>query len=128
MWPKQREKISVVCDQIERHSSLLRREVTFEHIQGAIAAQKRALEHYEVSEASQRRQEYQAIKRDICPAEYGARLDFLDSHTCVGTGHWLAKNTDFVDWKQNTDKSQRALWIQGIPGAGKSTRMLRNRY
>lgn len=118
MWPKQREKINVVRDQIERHSQLLRREVSFEHIQVAIAAQKQALEHYEASEKSQRRQEYQAIKRDICPVEYGAKLDFLEAHTCQGTGHWLTTNADFIDWKQNTDKSRMALWLQGIPGAG----------
>jgi ankyrin repeat domain-containing protein 50 len=34
-----------------------------------------------------------------------------------GTGSWFIESKDFTDWKEN---NIRSLWLQGIPGAGKT--------
>jgi hypothetical protein len=118
MWTKQREKINVVRAQIQRHTLLLRREVGLEHIQEAHNAQLQALDHYEKTEKSSRRQEYQSIKTSISPSTYEDRLDFLHARICQGTGRWLLRDESFVKWLDRADASTKILWLQGIPGAG----------
>jgi hypothetical protein len=36
-----------------------------------------------------------------------------------GTGKWFIDSEDFISWKENKIRS-RSLWLQGIPGAGKT--------
>ena len=118
VWPKQREKIDLVKAQIQRHTLLLRREVGLEHIQEAHNAQQQALKHYEKTEKSFRRQEYQSLKTDISPRTYGDRLDSFHARVCQGTGRWLLRDQTFARWLDKADASIKILWLQGIPGAG----------
>jgi hypothetical protein len=118
MWTKQREKIDIVRAQIQRHTLLLRREVGLEHIQEAQKAQQQALEHYEKTEKSFRRQEYQSLKTNISPRSYEDRLDSYHARICQGTGQWLLRDTIFIKWLDKSDASMKILWLQGIPGAG----------
>ena len=118
MWTKQREKIDIVRAQIQRHTLLLRREVGLEHIQEAQNAQLQALIHYERTEKSFRRQEYQSLKTNISPRSYGDKLDSYNARICQGTGQWLLRDTVFVKWLDKSDVSIKILWLQGIPGAG----------
>jgi hypothetical protein len=118
MWTKQREKIDIVRAQIQRHTLLLRREVGLEHIQEAHNAQLHALQHYEKTEKSFRRQEYQSVKTSISPSTYEDRLDSLHARICQGTGRWLLRDVVFVKWLDRADASMKILWLQGIPGAG----------
>ena len=118
MWTKQREKIDLVKAQIQRHTLLLRREVGLEHIQEAHNAQQQALKHYEKTEKSFRRQEYQSLKTDISPRTYGDRLDSFHARVCRGTGRWLLRDKTFAKWLDKADASIKILWLQGIPGSG----------
>ena len=118
MWTKQREKINLVRAQIQRHTLLLRREVGLEHIQEAHDAQLQALEHYEKTEKSFRRQEYQSVKTNISPRTYEDKLDSFHARVCQGTGRWLLRDTTFAKWLDKADASMKILWLQGIPGAG----------
>lgn len=118
MWTKQREKINLVRAQIQRHTLLLRREVGLEHIQEAHDAQLQALEHYEKTEKSFRRQEYQSVKTNISPRTYEDKLDSFHARVCHGTGRWLLRDATFAKWLDKADASMKILWLQGIPGAG----------
>lgn len=118
MWPKQREKINIVRAQIQRHTLLLRREVGLEHIQEAHNAQLQAMEHYEKTEKSFRRQEYHSIRISISPKTYEDILDSFQVRVCRGTGQWLLKDTTFIKWLDKSDTTVKVLWLQGIPGAG----------
>lgn len=118
MWTKQREKINVVRTQIQRHAQLLNRDVRLEHIQEAHTALLQARDHYEKTEKSFRRQEYQAIKISVSPTTYEDELYLLGTRVCQGTGRWLLRDATFVRWLDKTDDSTRILWLQGIPGAG----------
>jgi hypothetical protein len=119
MWTKQKEKINIIRSQMQRHTLLLRREVRLEHIQEAHSAQQQALEHYEKTEKSFRRQEYQSIRTNIAPRAYEDRLNTFQARLCQGTGRWLLRDETFVKWLDMTDQSLKVLWLQGIPGAGR---------
>lgn len=103
---------------IERHTLLMRNEVRLEHIQAEHDARVRALEHFEKTERSLQRQEYQNIKTDISPRSYEDGLDRLRARRCEGTGKWLKRDAAFSKWLDTTETSPKVLWLQGIPGSG----------
>jgi hypothetical protein len=121
LWPKHKDKIKVVTAHVERHTLLMRNEVRLEHIRGEHEARLRSLEHFEMTEKSQRRQEYHNIKADISPKLYEGSLDWLHGRVCEGTGRWLMRDTTFTKWLDHSDISTRLVWLQGIPGAGMSS-------
>ncbi|CZR60110.1 related to NACHT domain protein [Phialocephala subalpina] len=120
MWPKQRDKIRVVMSHIERHTSLMRNEVRLEHIHEEHKARLEALEHFERTERSHRRQEYNAIKESISPRTYEEQLDRIRARICEGTGRWLLRDATFTKWLKESQKPAKPIWLQGIPGAGKT--------
>lgn len=118
LWPRHRDKIKVVVNHIERHTLLMRNEVRLEHIQAEHSARLRALEHFERTERSLQRQDYQAIETSVSPRKYEGKLDWLQGRTCEGTGKWMMKDAIFVQWLDPTESTLKLLWLQGIPGAG----------
>lgn len=118
LWPKQKDRIGVVKQHIERHTQLLRSEVRLEHIREEHDARLRALEHFEKTEKNHRQQEYKQIQTSISPASYDAKLDWIYARICEGTGKWLLEDERFSKWSGCNDPSSKVLWLQGIPGAG----------
>jgi hypothetical protein len=98
----------------------MRNEVRLEHIQEEHRARLRALDHFESTERSHRRQEYQSIKTDISPKSYDDKLDWFHGRVCEGTGNWLTRDASFAKWLDISDISAKVLWLEGIPGAGAS--------
>ncbi|KAL4809144.1 hypothetical protein BDV18DRAFT_151222 [Aspergillus unguis] len=78
------------------------------------------LQHFKDTERSRRQQEYNAIRANVNPTTYDDRLDGYHSHVCEGTGKWLLEDSVFKRWLDPADQTTRVLWIQGIPGAGKT--------
>ncbi|KAI0434477.1 NACHT domain protein [Xylaria sp. FL1042] len=105
---------------IQSHGRLMRNEVRLEHIQQEYQARKVALENFERLELERRAQEYYRIKTDIAPQSHDDRLDLLRHLTCQGTGAWLLQDATFMKWLDPTSQDCRILWLQGIPGAGKT--------
>lgn len=120
MWPKQRDKIQLIMSHIERHTSLMRNEVRLEHIREEHKARLRALEHFEITERSHQRQEYNAIKEAISPRTYEEELYRIRARICKGTGKWLLRDATFTKWLKEVQKPTKLIWLQGIPGAGVS--------
>ena len=118
MWPKYKDKIGVVVQNIARHALLLRKEVQLEHIQQEYDSRLRSLEHFESTEKAHRRQEYRGIQTDISPSTFDEKLNWLHIRRCEGTGGWIFKDQAFTKWVDPTDNSVKLLWLQGIPGAG----------
>jgi hypothetical protein len=96
----------------------MRNEVRLEHIQQEHTARLRALEHFESTEKSYQKLEYQSIRASISPTTYGSTLDRIQARTCPGTGTWLSKDATFIKWLNIAQKSEKVLWLEGIPGAG----------
>ncbi|KAI0600874.1 NACHT domain protein [Biscogniauxia sp. FL1348] len=120
LWPRHRDKITVVMAHIENHARLMRNEVRLEHIQQEHEARRRALEHFEKEDRSRRAQEFYRIKTDIAPQLHDDKFDRLQAHVCQGTGTWLLQDTTFKEWLHAAAESSRVMWLQGIPGAGKT--------
>ncbi|PMD44746.1 hypothetical protein L207DRAFT_552817 [Hyaloscypha variabilis F] len=120
MWPKQQDKIRVVMSHIERHTLLMRNEVRLEHIREEYDARLRALEHFEKTERSHLRQEYNTIKEAISPRTYEDELYRIRGRICEGTGKWLLRDATFAEWIDGSEKPTKPIWLQGIPGAGKT--------
>ncbi|KAF2647160.1 hypothetical protein K491DRAFT_644350 [Lophiostoma macrostomum CBS 122681] len=120
LWPRQRDKIKIVGKHIQRHALLLRNEVRLEHIQAEYNSRIRALDHFEKSEASHLRQEYHSLRTSVAPRTYEDKLQYLDDHSCHEAGTWLMKHKNFRNWVDTTKSSSAVLWLQGIPGSGKT--------
>jgi CRISPR/Cas system-associated endonuclease/helicase Cas3 len=121
MWPKQRDKIRIIMSHIERHTLLMRNGVRLEHIREEHEARLRALDHFQRTERSHRRQEYNAIREAISPRTYEEDLYRIRGRICEGTGKWLLRDAMFLKWLKETEKPAKLIWLQGIPGAGKFT-------
>ncbi|KAK5987844.1 hypothetical protein PT974_11978 [Cladobotryum mycophilum] len=120
LWPKQKDKINIVMNHIGRHTTLMRNQVRLEHIREEHEHRQRAFEHFETTQRSNRRQEYNIIKTDLSPKSYDTELYRIRGGFCEGTGNWLKQDNDFKKWLDVDDRSIRILWLQGIPGAGKT--------
>ncbi|KAL6826144.1 hypothetical protein V8C40DRAFT_286985 [Trichoderma camerunense] len=120
LWPSQKEKIKIVMDHIGRHTNLMRNKVRLEHLREEFEHRQRAFDHFEATQKSNMRQEYNIIKTDISPRFYDAELYRIRGQICMGTGNWLKQASDFKKWLNGDDDSTRILWLCGIPGAGKT--------
>ncbi|PKK48953.1 hypothetical protein CI102_7960 [Trichoderma harzianum] len=120
LWPSQKEKIKIVMDHIGRHTKLMRNKVRLEHLREEYEHRQRAFDHFEATQKSNMRQEYNIVKTDISPRFYDAELYRIRGQVCKGTGNWLKQASDFKKWLNGDDDSTRILWLCGIPGAGKT--------
>ncbi|KAI0379623.1 NACHT domain protein [Hypomontagnella monticulosa] len=120
LWPRYRERIKLVMTHIEGHVRLMRNEVQLEHIQREHEARLRQLEHFEKMERDNLRGEYERIKTGISPKSFDDTFYRLSGQTYEGTGKWLLEDAAFTKWLDISDSSSRVLWLQGIPGAGKT--------
>lgn len=105
---------------IERHTVLMRDQVRLEHIREEHDVRRQALEHFDKTQRHNQHQEYTNIKTNVSPKFYDARLDWIRGRVCQGTGKWLRDDETFRAWLDVTNSSTKILWLQGIPGAGKS--------
>ena len=98
----------------------MRDKVRWEHIREEHDARRRALEHFERTDRSNTQQEYHIIKTAISPKFYDDKLDWFYGRVCEGTGKWLIRDSTFVEWLDIADLKTKVVWLQGIPGAGRS--------
>nr|KAK5442811.1 hypothetical protein LTR18_005488 [Exophiala xenobiotica] len=120
MWPKQREKIKIVEAQIQRHTSLLRKETLLQHIQDAHNTRLRLFEDFDKKEKALRQIEYNTIANNMSPRAYGHELYRLRGEFCLGTEKWLIKDKTYKKWLDTKNTFDKIFWLQGIPGAGKT--------
>lgn len=118
MWPSLKEKIKIVMNHIQRHTDLMRNKVRLEHLREEYEHRQRAFDHFEATQRSNMRQEYNIIKTDVSPRLYDTELYRIRDQVCKGTGNWLEQASDFKKWSNGDDDSTRILWLCGIPGAG----------
>ncbi|KAK2764389.1 hypothetical protein FQN54_009083 [Arachnomyces sp. PD_36] len=120
VWPRHKSKIDVVANNIERHGLLMTNEVNLEHIREAHDTRIKALDHYTRTREFQERQDFEAVETHISPRFYDGELDRLLRTVCHGTGRWLQREETFSQWLDHANTSVKLLWLQGIPGAGKT--------
>ncbi|KAL8860194.1 MAG: hypothetical protein Q9178_003458 [Gyalolechia marmorata] len=60
------------------------------------------------------------IQKWLCPTEYAAESSDYNKHRrsyCPNTGEWLRQSSQYLQWYND---GKAALWVNGIPGSGKS--------
>ncbi|PYH38327.1 uncharacterized protein BO87DRAFT_351111 [Aspergillus neoniger CBS 115656] len=119
-WPRHRERINIVVDNIERHSLLLTASVNFEHIREAHDARIEEFRKWEKTFEFQEEQSLRGIQTDISPTLYDEELDRLRMSTCARTGKWLAKEKTLNYWFDKNNSTSRLVWLHGGPGEGKT--------
>lgn len=120
IWPQYAGKVSVIRQNMERHRLLLDSKVTQPYIAQALSARVQAYRVYEESHKSQRQQMYTAFKNSLKLIPYDKELEEL-TRTCMeDSGAWLLNSEPFSAWLGAQTRMRRILWIQGIPGAGKT--------
>lgn len=105
---------------IEKHAQLIGENITSEHIRRQEEARVKAFEEFGAAEQHRATQRFQALKTTVRPQLYANKQDFLKRQICPGTSEWLGKDTTFLDWVDIGSQTTRSLWLQGIPGAGKT--------
>lgn len=121
LWPRCRERIRVVEGFLDRHAQLLRDEVTFEHIRLEHQGRADALASFQKIQKVQLRQSFGILQTAISPRLYHDKQDWLRSRACRDTAEWLTKEDDFKKWLDiSVSPEKKILWLQGIPGAGKT--------
>ena len=63
---------------------------------------------------------FQTIQASIDPRLYDVKLDSLRGRACPATSKWLALDASFRQWMDISAPWSKILWLQGIPGAGKT--------
>ncbi|KAG5654814.1 hypothetical protein KAF25_011001 [Fusarium avenaceum] len=120
LWPARRSEIQVIAQNIEKHRLLLCNEITLNDVLEAHTARQKALEHYAEAREFQERQDFHSMETYIRPPSYDEDLDRIRNGRCEGTGSWLLQDKQFINWAEGKDKAPQILWLQGIPGAGKT--------
>lgn len=121
IWPKKRDRIKVVEGNIEKHAQLIGENITSEHIRRQEEARVKSFEEFREAEEHRAEQRFQALKTSVRPRLYNEKLDFLKRRVCPGTAEWLGKDRTFLDWVDiGSQSTTSSLWLQGIPGAGKT--------
>lgn len=103
---------------------MLRSEVTVEHLRKAHEARAHAFDSFRRIEDSQASQKLQSLEAAIDPRFYDNELDRLRKESCQGTTRWLLQEPILSQWLDMSSSSVNILWLQGIPGAGTSQRLV----
>ncbi|KAK7906557.1 hypothetical protein PG985_016294, partial [Apiospora marii] len=120
LWPTHYDKVKVVISHINRHTRLLRNEVRLEHIEREHEVRVRAMKHFEEETRRRQHEEFHRIKTDLSPKLYIERYLDLQGRVCRGTEEWLLEDPTFQKWRDMSSIPSDILWLQGIPGAGKT--------
>ena len=80
------------------------------------------IEDLEKREKIEHEEKYMAVRKWLSGAE--SSLDHEDAcsawHQYPGTGKWILKNEHIQNWREASSPRDSSLWINGIPGAGKT--------
>jgi hypothetical protein len=95
-------------------------EVTLANITEAHAARVSDMNNWQRTFDFQETQDFNSVYSYISPDLYDDELDNFQRRICERTGKWLQREQVLKDWMDANNAATRILWMQGIPGAGKT--------
>jgi hypothetical protein len=98
----------------------MRDEVTLLDVKEAQEARVLALAHFTETHEFQDAQKFQGLKARISPPLYDERLDWLSNRSHPDGAKWLLRDQTFIHWLDVSKRDITWLWLQGIPGSGKT--------
>ncbi|KAI0154181.1 hypothetical protein GGR57DRAFT_512483 [Xylariaceae sp. FL1272] len=120
IWPRRIEKINVVVQNLEKHTTLFRNEVTLQHIRAEAEARTNVMKQFDQTRDFEHQRKFEALRTQISPQTYYDRLDRLLNRSCGGAAEWLLNDLIFSEWLDFKSTATPLLWLYGIPGAGKT--------
>ena len=120
LWRNHEKQIEEVASKLDKHSALVRAEVTVIDLKEALEARTEASAHFAETRVSEQLQRYHNLKSRISPDLYDDRLHWLRNESVADCANWIFRHGSFSEWLDVLDKTNNWLWIKGIPGAGKT--------
>ena len=116
LWPKYEDIFDIINKNIEKHKSLIDREVKIQMIKESRKARDEALERHQEERDFK---ELDRLERNIPPHDYKP-LEKAQKGHCAETGKWVFSDPLFTSWLNagSNEAKQRLLWLAGVPGAG----------
>ncbi|GME30106.1 uncharacterized protein LTHEOB_10928 [Neofusicoccum parvum] len=124
VWPKYDGKLKIILGNIAKNRAMMDSAVTLKDITEAHQARIDAYEKYERDYEFQQRQDFEIAKASLSPNLYYTELGKIGDRCSVDSMKWLHDVKAFETWLDSANDVSRLLWLQGIPGAGKSERSL----
>jgi hypothetical protein len=123
LWDSHVKKFNEVVTNIRQHSTLLREGVTLADIREARDHRIRSLDLLDETHKSQQRQKFSSLRDRFSVDSHDERLDWIRNRSVSGCETWLLEDAAFCSWQDVSRKGSQStawLWLQGIPGAGKT--------
>lgn len=98
----------------------MRNEMTFHHIREEHELRVKAMNQFDKETEFQDKQKFHALRSRVAATNYEDRLDWLLNRLSDGSVNWLNRDRTFLDWLDVSNPGPQLLWLQGIPGAGKT--------
>ncbi|KAL2130484.1 hypothetical protein VTI74DRAFT_6338 [Chaetomium olivicolor] len=120
VWPRERDRLEQVINLIERHTACMRSEVTTQNIREEREFRAKTLAHFNEEQEFQELQKFQTLMARVSPESYDDRLDWLLNRSSETSADWFISDQSFLSWLDTSNPTVRLLWLEGIPGAGKT--------
>ncbi|KAH7357075.1 hypothetical protein BKA65DRAFT_534818 [Rhexocercosporidium sp. MPI-PUGE-AT-0058] len=112
-WPFKRDRASKLIEQIGSYKATIMLGLTAESTQDV----KKIRQHVEIIQTSTTTSNFNEVLKWLVTTDpsvnHNRACELHEAHT----GQWLTRSPEYISWKTLT---LRALWIHGIPGAGKT--------
>ncbi|RKK66380.1 hypothetical protein BFJ69_g15452 [Fusarium oxysporum] len=109
-------------NRITEDARLITSNASLEHVQATDLLRRNALEEFQKAERFRNDEKFlslsQALESKTCKSKLGEIIN--DTRQRGKLGAWLDKNSHFTKWLEVNDSTCRYIWLQGIPGAGKT--------
>ncbi|KAK6855639.1 hypothetical protein PG995_007790 [Apiospora arundinis] len=119
-WPRTTDLLTQIQGRMKKHKSLLTEEVTLENIIQARGARQHENEEYRRVREHEDRQLFHGLLANLKINLYDSQIETLRRPSPAPLDGWLLDNEVFTRWSYTSDKKSSSLWLQGIPGAGKT--------
>ncbi|KAI1122503.1 hypothetical protein F5Y10DRAFT_72272 [Nemania abortiva] len=120
VWPNHKKNVEIIASNLKRYSALTTTEQDFLDIDEAREARNQSFKSLTQEETHNERAKYLGLKARVSPDLYDRRLSFLRDRCVPGCAEWLLRDAKFNSWLDISKTTLSWLWLQGIPGAGKT--------
>jgi hypothetical protein len=127
VWKDFKTRFQHILDGLQRHRELIESQATLLHIRLYQSDRLTLLYRLDRLEEEERQKKYVAVMEWVSGAQ--TKLDHdsaCDTRSeCPESGRWILKNPDLENWKDASTPVSSILWLNGIPGAGMLTLLLK---
>ncbi|KAM0798578.1 hypothetical protein BDR22DRAFT_858945 [Usnea florida] len=115
-WPLKENRARKLLDEITRYKTTITLAITTDSVQDIKDIRTKSTEMHRILNDNQRQEVYKWLEHtDPSPLHHVAQNLYEP-----GTGNWMLRSPEWTAWLR---AKHRCLWINGIPGAGKTVLM-----